>query len=351
MGWAALGAAAIGLAGGLIQYLNSAEARELSAAERKKLEDMLMKATAPNFDYSTITPEEFSVVRRRAPDIANFIAEKAPTLVEGKSADAQEGRAAQREALRRLISRGTSGPDLESKLMLQEALQHAGIANRGRVEAVKEDFARRGQLGGGNEFLAQLVGAQYANEEAANAGRASAIEAIRSKAQSLMEAARLGGQIRSEDVAMEGQNADIRNQFIARTAQRMQNQANLGAQIRGDVDRENLVNEQDIANRNTASRNDARVRERDYQNSLKQRVYDNTLSKIKIHQGLGDAAREDIRSNARDTNSAIAGASEGAMTGLGYMYNPRRRKSDIYFGGGGGEEDDGYDAHYDRYAR
>jgi len=133
----------------------------------------------------------------------------------------------------------------------------------------------------------------------------------------------------------------------ARTAQRQQNQLNLGADTRNQADYQNLVNEQDVANRNIAGRNDSRLRERDNTNNLRSRAYENSLDKLRIRQGISSARRADIQSNARDVNSAVSGASEGAMTGLAYAYGrpPKQgqRQSDFlddedqnYYGAGAG---------------
>lgn len=303
----------------LAQWYNSEQGRKASAAERERVKEMLDNVQSPNFDPAKLSPEQYAVVRKYVPKAASFVAEQAPQLVKADSAGAVAGRGAQMDALNRLRNLSASGTDEQSQLLQQEATNAANVANRGRQGAISEDFRNRGAGGSGLELLAQLTNAQGANEIQAQNSRQGALQAIQTKLQAMRDSANLGGQVRQEDVQMEGANNDIWNSFNQRTAQRQQQYGDNVANTMNEGDRFNVTNEQDIANRNTTNGNEYKKYNQGRDDRLKQATYDNTMGKVKVQAGISDGARQDIRDNTRDTNSAIAGVGQGAQTVLAYQ--------------------------------
>ncbi len=317
------GAIAIGSA--IAQYLNSEEGRRLSRAERQKLEKLLRDTESPRFDTSMIDPETYRVVAKYKPEVADFIAEQAPELTRMDSADAIAAREAQREALSRMRALQT-GNDPLGDAELADALAKASIANRGRTSAIREDFARRGQGGGVAEMLAQLVGSQQANEQAAEGARGAYIEAQRRRLQAMRDAAGLAGQIRDDEYQLERGNNDLINGYNQRFAARRQDWANAGAEARNAGQRFNITNEQDVANKNTGVGNTFKVNERNRVDELKQRGFDNEMGKVRTFAGVTDMARADAIGTARDRNSAISGAADGAQTALAYSQGGQQQQ-------------------------
>lgn len=309
------GAIAVGSA--VAQYMQSEEARALSAEERERLEALIAGVQSPNFSWEKLDPKTYAVVAKYQPQVASFIQEKAPEVTKMASQDAVMAREAQREALTRLRAQG-AGQDPLGDAELAENLSQAAVANRGRNQAVKEDFARRGQGGGTSEMLAQMLGTQQANEQAATGSRQAYIEAQRRKLQALRDSSSLAGSIRDDEFRVERGNNDIINSFNQRTATRQQGWADNAAGIANDASKYNLGNEQDTANRNVGAANQFAVQGQQREDDLKQRGFTNDMAKVKAQAGITDMARDDIVGGARDRNAAIAGGAEGAQTVLKY---------------------------------
>lgn len=308
----------IAAASALVQYLNSKEGRELSAAEREKLQRQIDAIKQPNFDYSKFDPKLLKVVGTYTPEVADFIVEKTPELIKADSEGAKKGRDAQMAALSRLTELSKSGEDELTRLERTQAMNDVANRNRGQVGAVSESFARRGQAGGSQEMLAQMFNAQEQNDQQAETGSRFAIEAQRRKLQSLMDSASLGGRIRNEDIELESTNNNILNDFNRRFAANKQQWANNAADTRNGAQRFNLGLEQEVADRNVGISNDAAQFNLKNYNGLQQSEFDNALSKLGINAKGTQMAREDINSTTNATNNAFSGLAGGAMSA--YMY-------------------------------
>lgn len=309
----------------IAQYLQSEEARKLSARERKELERLLAAVQNPNFDYSKLSPQQYEVVRQYVPEAASFVEEARPDLLSMDTADARVSREAQRAALEKLRAQA-QGQDPLADAELEDALARAASANRGRRDAVKEDFSRRGQLGTTQEMVAQLLGTQQANESASEGSRAAFIESQRRKLQALRDSVSVAGAIRDDEFRQEARNDDILNSSNSRTAQRKQSWADGVASTRNEGERFNLTNEQDVSNRNTGTGNTFEVSERDRQDNLKQRTFDNDMSKVRARAGIAEMGRQDAIGAGRDRNNAISGLADGVQTALAFQYDSQQKQ-------------------------
>ncbi|HYC63240.1 MAG TPA: hypothetical protein VEC14_00800 [Reyranellaceae bacterium] len=318
-------------AGAVAGWLNSQEARKASEKERKRMERLLAQLQSPNFDMSTIDAPTYQLLEKYTPQVSDLVREANPTLVKADSEGAKRGRSAQREALERLRQVASTGTDPIAQAEEQAAANRAAIAHQGNVGQIRDSMARRGLGGGGMELALQLDSAQDAAARQAEAGRQAQAEAYRRRLGAIRESAALGGQIRGEDVDLESRNAAIINDFNSRMA----NAANAWNARRdaamNEASRYNIGAAQDIANRNVSEGYRHRVGERDTMNDLRQRQFQNDVTKVTGQQSAVNMARDDIRANAKDNANAITGATDTAIGGLMYMDERDRRR-----GGGGG---------------
>lgn len=321
-------AGGIALGSAIMQYMNSQEGRELAAAERAKLEALLAKVQDPQFDASALNPEDYRVVQQYVPQGAPFIEEVAPQLTKAQSEGAKAGREAQMNALERLSQLSTSDRDPLMDLQASQALQKAGVANQGRVGAITESFARRGQGGGPQEMLAQMLGSQQSNEMANQSMTNLAIEAQRRKLQALADSAQLGGQIRGEDVALESHNNDILNQFNQRFAARKQSWENARADMLNDAQRANIDRAQGVADRNVSTRNQFAVDNRNRYNDVEGKKWGVSMDRLGRQSNLGGMARDDIAANTNAQNQAVSGASGAAISSLDRYYGNKKKRQD-----------------------
>lgn len=321
-------AGGIVLGSAIMQYMNSQKGRELAAAERDKLEALLAKVQDPQFDASALTPEDYRVVQQYVPQGAPFIEEVAPQITKAQSEGAKAGREAQMNALGRLSQLSTSDRDPLMDLQASQALQKAGVANQGRVGAITESFARRGQGGGPQEMLAQMLGSQQSNEMANQSMTNLAVEAQRRKLQALADSAQLGGQIRGEDVALESRNNDILNQFNQRFAARKQAWEDARADMLNAAQRANIDLAQGVADRNVSTRNQFAVDNRNRYNDVEGKKWGVSMDRLGRQSNLGGMARDDIAANTNAQNQAVSGASGAAISSLDRYYGNKKKPQD-----------------------
>lgn len=154
-------------------------------------------------------------ITEASPSVAKFIAENPPKVITADGEDAQLGLQAQRNALEALRRTGTEGDTISRNemIMARESIAKGEAGQRG---AMTEEFARRGQLGGGQELLMKLAGQQASQQQAGELAMGSANDAIRRRLEALTQSANIGRDLYSQDVSKEVKNADIINAFNQR---------------------------------------------------------------------------------------------------------------------------------------
>ena len=167
---------------GLASAWQSEKARGASQEQLDKIEDMyngivppqydikiyddpkmLAGVPAPAFNMSQITPEQYKVVQQYTPQVAAFIQEKAPQMVQA-SAAGEQGRQAQLDTLskyRDIVAQGGYDPSLIDKYNVQGQKEQA--AAQSASNSILQNAARRGQTGAGSTLAAQLQGSSKCN--------------------------------------------------------------------------------------------------------------------------------------------------------------------------------------------
>ena len=231
------------------------------------------KIPEPSMDMSKMTPEQYKIIGTYKPEVAPYIAESRPDLVK-ETAGMKEGRDAQLTALRRLKSIGSNQ---EGDPELQQAIADAGkksqIQAQSRSQSILQDLARRGMMGSGAGLAAQLQGSSDAMETAARSSQDAAVSSYKNKLQALKDSAMLGGQVRGDDLAMEGRNVDIINDFNQRTSKNRQVWENARTGTLNDAQRMNLNAAQSVADQNVGQNNKYALSERDRQDQLQKYLY------------------------------------------------------------------------------
>ncbi len=296
----------------------------------------------PDFDFSKMTPEQFKLVGKYAPQAAPLIAEQKPELLK-ETGVTKEGRDAMVSALRKMREVATSDYDPEFQQKQAEASARARMEANSRSKSILQDAARRGNLDSGAQMMAELQGSSDSMANAAAGSRSAAAESYRNKLAALRESGNMGHDLRADDLNMQKTNNDAINDFNQRTSRNAQTWADNMAKMENDASRFNLENEQDISNKNVTGRNDAnkynrerldglmktlydmRTKERDTQNNLigktsdwnaaerdrKDRLtgksYDDQFNKTAAVAGVGYKQDAAANSAAQDRNSAIQG--------------------------------------------
>jgi len=303
--------AAIAAGSALAQWMNSRAAQNASEAERKHVEELLSKIQDPEFDTSTITPEEYKVVQRYVPEVASYVEEVAPETVKLASQDAKLGRQAMREGLAGLQRAATDAT--ERNMSIAEALDAARQEAGSRDASLRQDFAARGQTGSGMEMASRLMAAQQGGKTAADTTRMATRDAYREGLQNLMRAANLGGEIEDRERSVESGNVGIINQWNQRNAQNRNAYNQTVADTMNAANRYNtgMVNEADA--KNVQARNAAREEGRDTRNWASQQGFNNAVTRVGRASDVAGMARNDIRAGANQTNNAISGIAQAGQ--------------------------------------
>lgn len=346
---------------GLMQYYNQQKAAGASARRLREIEAMFDSIVPPEYDLKVyddprlaqdipapalnveaITPQMYEQVGQYVPEIASYVQEAQPQLVEATAA-ARTGRGAQLDALERYkqIAAGEFDPELQQ--MLSEASQRANTEAQSRAASILQDAQRRGQLGSGMMLAEQQRAASEAMARQARESQLAAAEGYRNRLLALDKSASLGGSIRSSEMAEEGKNVGILNDFNERTSKNYQDYLQMRADQLNKAKIMETERARQVADANVAAKNKAAWENRDMynkaqmtkydvarqnrqgrldveeaKNRTKQQMYENLLSKARGKAGISETVMNYENQRARDTNQLVRGLGDAATAGALY---------------------------------
>lgn len=237
-----------------------------------------------NLDFSRITPEQFKVIGQYNPQAAQYIQEQNPQLLKGTAAG-QEGRQSQIEALREM-QKAAKGQSPELAIRLQQAADSSQQQAQSRSQSALQDAQRRGMAGSGLSFATALQGSSDAMQQGAAQSQNAAIAAYKDKMSAIQNSGQMGRQLNQDELAMEGKNNDVLNDFNQRTSRSYQDYLSNRAAMQNQAQLYNLGQEQSAADKNVASRNDAEMFNLKNKNQLAQQGYDNSRSERDYQNNL-----------------------------------------------------------------
>ena len=340
--------AGIAAATAIANYIQAEKARGAASAEIDRLQQIYNNikspkldkngTPAPAFDMSNLTPEDYKVVAQYVPEAAARIEEVNPTIVK-ETAAMGEGREAQLSALRRLSGISQQEQDPELMQTLNMASQRGQMEAQSRGQSILQDANRRGMLGSGLSAAMQGQAGIGSMQQAAMTSQDAATQAYKNRLQAMMQGAELGGSIRTQDISLQGKNADIINAFNQRTTRAAQDLESQRIADLNNARRYNAGVAQDIDNKNVAQRYDANVVNRTRQDSLAkygaewnrsaqqygntqaQQEFNNDLAKANGQAGVSGNAVNNMLGAGQDKANAITGLGAGASSVANYYGN------------------------------
>lgn len=322
----AVGAQAVS---GIMQYYQAEKARGANAKRLREIEAMFQKIVPPEMDisiyddprvaesipepmldFSAITPREFKSVGQFVPEVASYVAETNPQLVEA-TASATKGRETQLEALskyREIASQGGMDPMLASKLAIASDKARSDAASS--QQAILQDAQRRGMMGSGLQMQSQMNRTAEDMRRQAVESQMAAAEAYRNQMDAMARGAALGGDIRGSEMNEQGRNADIINSFNERTSRRYQDYLQARSDAVNRANLMNLENQQNISNRNVQQANEADRYNRNMRNTGAQQQWQNKRTSRQDLLDLDRAKKADIQQNWQN-KMTHAGAMKG----------------------------------------
>lgn len=276
-----------------------------------------LEALRPSESWQDINPKLLSAAAKYSPEIAAFVQEKAPELIQEPQSTTEKR--VQREALQKYAAMSETGRDVISEAQREQALFESDARAKQRQRALMDALRRQGQLGSGAALQAQLSQEQAEAVNARQAALQGVQEAEMRRRQALGQAAGLAGQIRGQNLNVESANVGTMNAYNQRLANarnmynqyasNQRNQAQLVNQQR-EMEREryNLGLQNQYAMYNRQQREMAKERARQYDADLASKMYG-------IRQGAEgkrfDARRQQMADYATAVTSGI-GAGMGA---------------------------------------
>lgn len=323
--YGAIAGGVLGAGAGIFNYAESQRAQAAKEAETARLQRILDAIQDPQFDPSTITPEDYKIVEKYQPQAAAFIAEQNPQLIQ-ETADMSAGRDTQMAAMRRLME-ASKGNDPEYLAKMNQSARRAQQEAQSRQASILQDAQRRGALNSGMAMASQMQAGAGSMDALAMQQQGQASDSYRNQLEALRGGAALGGDIRSSDMQMQGRNTDILNSFNQRNTANRQAFENQRADVANQGQRYNVGVAQDLANRNVGQRNEAAYGERDYRNKMQQGNYDNQMDRLGIQAKISGAVRSDIRQRSADKQNAVLGGAQSVSGGIRDYENYKIKKN------------------------
>lgn len=346
----------------IMQYYNSEKARGADQARLNQIQSMFDNIKPPGYDVhvwddpkvvanipppafnnAKISPEDYKSVGQFIPQVAQFVKETNPQLVQATQAG-QQGQQAQLDALQRYRQIAQGGVDPELAANMQKASDQARQDAQGRIASTLQAANRRGQADSGTTLAAQMEGGSEAMQRGAMMSQQAAAESYRNRLNALNQSANLGGQIRQGDLNQQSQNAGIINDFNQRTSREFQQYLQQQASMANQAQIQNLQNKQSIANANVGQQNDAawqnqanqnklaaqtwniqdqnrqnNINVEKYKNQLQTQQFGNQMDMAKARAGISNQQSQMNDLGTRQTNQSIQGL--GDMVERGAMYN------------------------------
>jgi hypothetical protein len=295
MGWMAAGSVAMIGASAIMQKQAADEAKQAmktaSAEHQRALQEAITQLEnnwkVPEYDRTPLTPQQYEILAKYTPTIAQYTEEKAPQMLTGKGA--QESIAVQKDALRKLQaqSNGVDEQDLAQREMATTQAQNRLTGQRANI---LRDMAARGLSGSGQELMANISAANSQEEMARQEGLQAAAAGSQRRSAALRDMMGLAGQMRTSSENQERSNVDVMNAFNQRAAMNKNSYDKYKAQEQQAANYANQQNMQNVGNQNVGLANDY----------------------AKYNQGRADRIESDVTSNNNDKLRNILAAKTGA---------------------------------------
>ena len=304
---------------GGFQYMNAEEAREYAREQEAKLQEALNRIGIPEARPEYFTPEVYQWLENYDPEVAAYVRERDPRMIEMQSSEARRAKSAEQQVLQSILDRSREGTDVMAEIQRARGMREAAGTMASQAATLQQQLQRQGQQGGLAAYGAALQQQQGAGQQAALAGEQAALSGFQERGRALGEAGTLAGRQLGRELDIEQANVAAINAFNQRLASSQQAQANLAAQIRNQGKLFNIQGRQRIGEKNVASQAEARDRAMQFA----QQQYQNQLAKYGKTADLTGSMMKTRAGEAEDLNKLIQGlgdvASTAAYTKAGYV--------------------------------
>lgn len=303
----------IAAASSIAQFINSERGRRLALSERKRLEKLINKLEAPEFDTTELTPPELKDLEVYVPEVAEMVYEADPELITADSDRAIAGKAAQEAALSRFEAIA-SGQDPLGDLAVVKAINDAIESSGAQRDAILADMSRQGISPSSSAYrMLQFQQAGQSQKNMFNAALNAAVADRTRRDRAIGEGERIGSNMLRSEIDLERMNDQIINAINQRNTQARRQYLANRANALNQAQRENQAERQRIYETNASNRFAAQQRGQDLRNKQTQANY--AAERDRLAMLTGNARFGDIAEETQGRNRAIQGISDAAMLG------------------------------------
>lgn len=242
------------ISGGLNMW-GASKAQAAYEDAMRKLQQMIENEwEVPEFER--FTPQEYQLLSIYNPEIAQYIQESAPQLLNEAASQGLINK--QNQVLSKMEGQiAEGGEDAVSRAENAKLASEADAQRRSSRNNLLADYGRRGLAGSADEMLADAASVDSVNEQQYLGSLQNAANAQRRKADLLNQYSGTLGSMRGQNLAVESQNANTTNSFNERMTRNLNQYNQYMAQQRNDAQLYNNNNRQNISNANIDLRNNS----------------------------------------------------------------------------------------------
>lgn len=312
---------ALVVSGLVTSWMSSESAKKVDKETRQQMAEALAalekNIKMPDIDPTPITMEQYNLVRKFNPELAQYIKEKMPQTI--TEADSGYVKQAQQDALKDMIALSKTGGDATYRAEKAQGEFEAQQARKSQLADTLRGYTNQGIGGGGSrELLANVASSQQMeNSQRLNGLKAAAGEQDR-RMQAIQGVASQSGQIRSQNYQTEAANTSLINSFNERAARTVNEQNEFRVNTLNQAQKYNNEREQSVNDANVDVRNKNKVLgqaradmvEKENRNAHNDVVYAKAGMQTGIANFNRQAGQDNIARDTAITNQFISGAGQ-----------------------------------------
>jgi hypothetical protein len=316
-----LALAAGGLLGGIFQSREAAAAREASRQAAERAYQEWLKLNVPDVESQRLALERYRQVGEFIPEFEQAV-QRGETNFQNISEDPRlkEAQLAALASLENIATRG--GRTLDQDAYLAQVMNQVGAQDRGRRQAIQQQFAERGM---GNISGLELAAKLGAASEAADRESLAALEASRNAElnalRALEQRGELAGNIRGQDYRVASDLAQARDSVDTFNANMLAGSRQRNVE-RGNAARlTNLQERQRISDQNVGLAN----QEQTHNKGLIQQKFNNQLQKVSGASNALTNQANQLGNQAQQSANAAANFFQGGIKAGATAYDEYMR--------------------------
>ena len=320
--WAAIGAAAAPILGGIVgNVMGKKDRASAQAAMAAAMAELNAVGMPPDLSKRVIM-EQFQQQGIYTPELEQDIelASSKVSMVQEDPALKQAQLAAlssMQDASRTGFDAGTEADIRASRMDIEEGVQ-------GALGQIQQQMAARGQAGGGAELAMKLQAAQEGERRASEESDRMAAMAAQNALQAMARSGQMAGDIRSQDFGVESARAGAEDQFNLQEwgARNARQTRNVGSE--NEAAMRNLAEKQRIADENTSVENAERQR----MNTARRDAWKDKLHLAEAKAGQYGQEQDYYQGESKRKAGMASGIGSGIGTAAG-GYADRQNKLEI----------------------